>query len=81
MAVRLIDSMTVPWKPERYRDTYAERVADLVEAKRKDADFVPGTPAEPAGEVVDLMEALRASLEAARPKRKPAAKSSRNKAS
>lgn len=82
LARRLIDSMTVPWKPERYRDAYTERVEDLVEAKRKDADFVPEPQAEPAGEVVDLMQALQASLEAARSsKPKSKAKSTRSKAS
>lgn len=40
MAERLIDSMTVRFDPERYRDRYRERVLQLVE------NLATGTPAE-----------------------------------
>ena len=70
MAGALIDSMTVEWDPDRYHDTYRERVMDLIDAKRRGEQVV--TEAEPAdtGTVVDLMQALERSLRgAARPPR------------
>ena len=65
-AVALVESMTTEWDPRNYRDTYRERVEDLIEAKRKGEDVV--TEEEGPGEtnVVDLMDALRASIERAR---------------
>ncbi|MHB1925316.1 MAG: non-homologous end joining protein Ku, partial [Acidimicrobiales bacterium] len=33
MAGALIDSLTTEWEPERYKDTYRERVLELIEAK------------------------------------------------
>lgn len=62
MAEKLIDSLTVKWKPGRYRDTHRDQVLDMIEQKAKGEEIViPETP-EPAAEVVDLMEALEASL-------------------
>lgn len=69
VARQLIDSMTTPWRPGNYRDTYRERVADLIERKRRGEEIVTqGAPPESAA-VVDLMEALRRSAEAARGRR------------
>ncbi|MFC7405575.1 Ku protein [Georgenia alba] len=67
MAVSLIDSMTSEWDPANYQDTYREKVLDLVEAKAGGQEVV--TPEEETGEegeVVDLMDALRRSVEASR---------------
>jgi len=33
MADQLIDTMSGPWHPPDYRDTYGERVNELIEAK------------------------------------------------
>ncbi|HML00273.1 MAG TPA: Ku protein [Acidimicrobiales bacterium] len=64
----LIDSMATDWEPERYHDTYRQRVEDLVERKRAGEEVVLEThPAEPT-KVVDLMAALQASVDAARGK-------------
>jgi DNA end-binding protein Ku len=71
MAVELIDSLSSPWEPERYRDTYRERVLELIERKAQGQAIVTEEPATP-GKVRDLMEALRASVEAAK-KERPAA--------
>ncbi len=70
MAVSLIESMTTAWKPENYTDTYTARVNKLIEAKRKNQVVVTEGRDEPASNVVDLMEALRASLDASK-KHKP----------
>lgn len=66
MAVDLIESMTSPWDPENYRDTYTERVEQLVEAKKNNEEVITETQEEPTGKVVDLMEALQASLDNAK---------------
>jgi DNA end-binding protein Ku len=65
IAKQLIESMAVAWKPENYRDTYRERVADLIERKRRGEEIVTETAPPEAGQVVDLMDALRRSVEAA----------------
>ena len=65
-AKMLIESMDSEWEPERYHDTYRERIEELIERKRKGEEVVvESRPAEPT-KVVDLMAALEASVEAAR---------------
>src|SRR5438477_270078 len=66
MARQLIESMTGPWQPSDYRDTYTDRVNDLIEAKKNDKEFQLADEAPPGTTLVDLTEALRASVEAAR---------------
>ena len=64
MARQLIDSFTSEFKPEKYKDTYRDALRAIIERKRKGKD-VHVEPAEKEPErVPDLMEALRASLEA-----------------
>lgn len=63
VAEQLIDSLATDWKPERYADTYRERVLETLEAKARGEQIVAPEPeAEPA-DVVDLVAALRASVE------------------
>jgi DNA end-binding protein Ku len=69
MAVSLIESLTVEWKPANYTDTYRDRVLALVKAKGKGREVVVDDEAKTRGEVVDLMEALRRSVEEAKSKR------------
>jgi DNA end-binding protein Ku len=62
MASQLVESLSAPFDPAKYRDDYREKVLALIEAKA-DGEII--TPPEPAGEtapVVDLMAALEASL-------------------
>lgn len=66
MAEQLIEAMAMPWDPGRFHDTFQEKVAALIEAKQKGDTVEKAEPAaEPTG-AVDLMEALRASVERAR---------------
>jgi DNA end-binding protein Ku len=65
MAEQLIGSLTSSWEPDRYTDTYRERVLDLIERKAQGEDIVVAEREE-APEVVDLMAALQASVEEAR---------------
>jgi DNA end-binding protein Ku len=67
MAVKLITSLTSEWKPKNYRDTYTERVEQLIAAKKKDREIVlPESTDEREEKVVDLLAALQASVEAAK---------------
>jgi DNA end-binding protein Ku len=75
MALELIDSLSSPWEPERYRDTYRKRVLELIERKAEGRTIVTQEPAKP-GKIGDLMEALRASVEAAKQDRKAGTKAS-----
>jgi DNA end-binding protein Ku len=71
MAQLLIESMESEWDPDRFHDTHREKVQALIEEKAKGNEIViPSAPEEPA-KVVDLMEALNASVKAAA---KPGAK-------
>jgi DNA end-binding protein Ku len=75
MAKSLIESLSEPWNPEAYRDEYREALTDIVEKKVAGEDIEVPPTAAPA-RVVDLMEALKASVEAAKqktPSAKPAA--------
>lgn len=69
IAKQLIDSMSTKWNPDEYRDSYRERVEDLLRRKERGEEIVTeGGPAEEA-EVTDLMDALRRSAEQMRGKR------------
>ncbi len=59
MARQLIESMTGPWQPSDYRDTYTDRVNDLIEAKKNDEEFQPADEAPSGTTVVDLTEVLQ----------------------
>ncbi|QIA27067.1 Ku protein [Thermaerobacter sp. PB12/4term] len=61
LALHLIDRLTAPFDPGRYRDRYREALLAVVERKLAGREEVVAPP-EPAP-VLDLMEALRASLE------------------
>lgn len=65
MAQLLIESMESEWDPARYHDTYREKVEALVEEKRSGHEIVVQAGPEPPAKVVDLMEALNASIAAA----------------
>ncbi|MFF2545160.1 hypothetical protein ACFVUY_21665 [Kitasatospora sp. NPDC058063] len=64
----------VDWDPSQWHDTYEEQVKKLVEDKLAGRQTPVSTgPAPEATNVVDLMDALRCSLDSAR-KDEPAAK-------
>jgi len=76
IATSLIDSLTTEFKPKAYKDTYREAVLDLIDKKAKGEDIVMPEETEQKAEVVDLLAALEASVEAAKKKKKPKAKAS-----
>jgi DNA end-binding protein Ku len=62
-AKQLIDQMSITWTPQDYRDTYEDRVRELIDAKRAGQEIVTAEAAPEATNVIDLMEALRRSLD------------------
>ncbi|MQA87765.1 MAG: Ku protein [Streptosporangiales bacterium] len=67
MAGSLIDSMSGEFQPDQYHDAYREALEQVIEAKVEGREVVqPEGVAEEEGAVVDLMAALRASVEAAK---------------
>ncbi len=67
MAHVFLEALAAEWQPARHRDEYRERLLELLHKKVDEALEVP-EPEEvtPTTPVVDLLEALRASVEAAK---------------
>jgi DNA end-binding protein Ku len=81
MAALLVNTLSGPFEPERYRDEYREQVLALIQGRAASAKPAEPGPTSPA--VADLMAALRASVERARKERtkpKPAARRKRKSA-
>jgi DNA end-binding protein Ku len=75
LARRLIDELsTEEFKPDRYEDEYRQRVLDLVNQKVEGKEVTAVGPVAERTKVIDLMDALKASLEkrAAGAKKPPA---------
>jgi len=84
LALRLIDELsTKEFKPEQYKDDYRDRLLEVVESKVEGKEITSIAPQEQRTQVIDLMEALKQSLETRVSKesrsgaKKPAVKSSR----
>jgi DNA end-binding protein Ku len=65
MAKTLINSMDTPFDPSQYKDEYQEKLRALIETKISGKEIVAAEP-ESKGKVIDLMEALKASVEKAK---------------
>ncbi|MGH2721483.1 MAG: Ku protein [Actinomycetota bacterium] len=73
MAERLIDELTDDFEPARFHDEYRERLEQAIGSKIKgDEISIAAEEAPRSEEVGDLMEALRASVEAVRSRPKAA---------
>jgi DNA end-binding protein Ku len=75
LGVGLIDRLTSEeFQPENYKDEYRIRVLGMLDEKSKGKEIVIGkTPAPKHGQVIDIMEALKRSMERI-PERIPAKK-------
>jgi DNA end-binding protein Ku len=62
MAKSLVENLSGKFEPEKYDDTYRKELLDLIRAKAK-GKKLPEPKEEEVGEVVDLMAALRESVE------------------
>ena len=70
MAESYIETLSGDFDPTAYSDAYREALEALVEAKAAGREVVPAEDTAPrAGNVVDLMEALRQSVAAAKARR------------
>jgi DNA end-binding protein Ku len=67
MAQNLVEAMAGDWEPARHRDRYRERLLELLHNKADEALVLPEPEEEaPTETVTDLMNALEASIEAAK---------------
>ncbi|GHG50769.1 hypothetical protein GCM10011331_13690 [Flavimobilis marinus] len=78
MSSALVESFSSDFEPEQYTDEYQEELRKLVEAKIEAGDAIdtdatfgkkPDDDESAGGDVIDLMEALRRSVESSRAKR------------
>lgn len=75
LSAALLKSFTDDFKPEQFTDEYQEQLRKLIEAKRRagdaiDTDETFGDEEGKGGEVIDLMEALKQSIERSRKAKK-----------
>jgi DNA end-binding protein Ku len=75
MAKTLIENLAAAWDPKRYHDRYRNELLDLLKKKAKGAPL-PEPAQEEGGEVVDLMEALRQSVQATKKRQASSRKTS-----
>ncbi len=82
MAQSLVESMSVDWEPDKYRDEYRTAMMEIIEQKAQHKEIAKRpAPAVRATNVVDLVKVLQESLnrnQSLKPKRngtKPAARS------
>ncbi|MBE0467533.1 MAG: Ku protein [Candidatus Desulforudis sp.] len=68
MALSLVESLAAPFEPEKYRDDRREAVLELIRAKVTGETAVV-TPPPQTEKVVDLMDALKSSIEQAKKER------------
>jgi DNA end-binding protein Ku len=73
LAKSLVENLSEPFKPEKYDDTYRKELLDLIRAKAA-GEPLPEEPAAEEAEVVDLMSALRESVERTKKQRRGASK-------
>jgi DNA end-binding protein Ku len=84
MSSALVDSFAADFEPDKFSDDYQDQLRELIEAKLEHGDSVDTSATfgeEPeeseGGEVIDLMEALRRSVEQQRPQKEQKQKRTR----
>ncbi len=70
MAKSLVEALAASFEPEKYKDSYRDTLRAMIDAKVKGQEVVAAPVAQELAPVVDIMEALKASLSALK---KPAA--------
>ena len=63
VANQLIEALAGPFEPEKYKDTFEENVKQLIKAKLEGKEMAPTPKVPKPAPVVDLMSALKQSLE------------------
>jgi DNA end-binding protein Ku len=69
LAQSLVEALAAEFEPDKYKDSYRENLLQMIESK-KDGKEIVATPEPRQEKVVDILEALKASLAVAK---KPAA--------
>jgi len=64
MAGALVDMLHQPFDPSQYQDDYREALMNMISTKLEGGEVVVDEEQAPAAQTVDLMAALRASIEA-----------------
>ena len=77
MAENLVGMMATKFEPEEYKDEYKKAVLELVEAKVEKREVIAAAEPEAESTVVDLMAALKASVEKAKKGEQTAARGAR----
>jgi DNA end-binding protein Ku len=73
LGANLIENMSDEFNPDKYRDEYRERVQAMLEEKSKGGEITVAAPEAPQrAQIIDLMQALKQSIEKAKPKAAPA---------
>lgn len=78
MAKRLVESMSEPFDPARFKNEYQEKLMGLIQDKIAGKQIVAAQPSAQPSNVIDLMDALAASLKARtgeNPEKKPTKRS------
>jgi DNA end-binding protein Ku len=73
LANQIIDSLASDWDPKRYHDTYTEELRDLIKRRAEGEEVEVEEAPAVAANVIDLMEALERSVNAAKKARGPRA--------
>lgn len=63
MAKMLIEQLSTPFEPQKYQDDYRNRLLEFI-SKKAAGEEIRTAPEKPRANVIDLMAALQASLEA-----------------
>jgi DNA end-binding protein Ku len=63
LAEQIVSALDSPWKPERYHDDYEEELRKRIKAKQRGKVQEVEVEAPESAKVLDLMDALQASLE------------------
>jgi len=62
LALKLIEGLTDKFDPKKYKDTYAEEVKKVIDAKAKGQKIKAPAKTAPSTKVIDLTAALKESL-------------------
>jgi DNA end-binding protein Ku len=80
MAVNLINNLSSEFQPSKYTDTYREELMEIIQSKIAGEEITRPAQTE-TGKVVDLMEALKASIDLAKEERGKESKAKKAKGS
>jgi DNA end-binding protein Ku len=70
MAKQLVDTLTSDFKPEKYDDNYRKTLIEMIESKIQDKEIEIPQKAPEADNVLDLVSALKASIESVKKEEK-----------